>query len=108
MDNKKMQKLKRTVEKNTTITKKVSREEPEVIKEGVPLDHNVKHDPKGSDKTVGVSFGTTLNMGDYESLRIDAWLCDTVEEDETQEEALTRLASIATKFVEEVAQEYKG
>lgn len=95
------------LKKNTTITKGTSKNQ-EVIKEGLPLNHQIKHDPRLFARTVGASIGTTLNMGDYESLRIDAWLTDELQEDETQEEALDRVTSILEKHIEEVADSYKG
>lgn len=95
------------LKKNTTVTKGTSTKQ-EVLKEGLPLNHQIKHDPRVFARTVGASIGTTLNMGDYESLRVDAWLTDELQEGETQEQALDRITSILEKHIEEVADSYKG
>lgn len=46
---------------------------PMKTKDGVPL------------KQIGVSFGITINMGDYESARIDVWETAYVTEEEKEE-----------------------
>lgn len=45
---------------------------------------------------VNYSFGITMNMGDYESARVDVSYETEVKEDETPEEAYSR----AVEFVE--------
>lgn len=103
--------LKVTAKKNTTVTKKVGREEPEVLKNGTPLDHSRKHnlpDVSTSSKKVGCNIGCTLNMDNYESVRIDCWLSDEVQPGETFEEAFSRILLIANNQVEEVAQTYRS
>ena len=86
--------LKKQVEENTTISTNTSGV-IENIKEGKPLDHSKKHNRLKNNRTVGMSIGATVNMGDYQSLRVDCWLTDEVEENETHEEALTRIGKIA-------------
>lgn len=90
---------KRAVE-NTTIKKAVAKEEPVVLKAGVPVDHTRKHDPKTTQTTVGMSKGITKNMGDFESLRIDVWLSDNVRPDETPEQAIERVESFIDTALE--------
>ena len=68
--------------RNTTISKKVGSDAPTTVKAGTPLDHVAKHTPLSGVK-FGMSKGVTKNMGDYESLRVDAWLTDEVQPGET-------------------------
>lgn len=81
---------------NTTVTKKVAREEPKVIKSGIPLDHAVKRQPA----TVGMSKGVTKNMDNYESLRVDVWLTDEVRANETVEQAYARIEEVIDSTLE--------
>lgn len=83
---------------NTSIQRK-SGGEVETIKSGTPLDHSNKHDPKSS-PVIGMSKGVTKNMDNYESLRVDVWLSDTVQENETKEQALTRIEAFIDKALE--------
>lgn len=105
--------LKQKAEENTTVTKKVAREAPETVKKGVPLDHAEKHRPQDSDipgvspKKVGISMGCTLNMDNYESMRVDVWLTDEVKPDETYKDALDRVTDIAQKHMMEVTDRYR-
>lgn len=103
--------LKSVASRNTQVSKKVGREAPEVVKSGVPLDHSIKHDipeVSGPSKRVGCNIGCTLNMDNYESVRIDCWLTDEVQPGETFEEAFSRILLIANNQVEEVAQTYRS
>ena len=56
---------------------------------------------------VGVSFGVTLNMGDYQSLKIEAWAEGTKREGETSKQAFRRLFSIVEEEANKKAAEYK-
>lgn len=97
--------LNQKAEDNTTVTKgKSSDQRP--LKQGVPNDHSRKH---LSDHTpvVGVSIGTTLNMGDYESLRVDTWLTDEVQPNETVEQAYQRVTAIVGNTLEKIVESYK-
>lgn len=91
--------LKKQVEENTTISTNNSGV-VETVKEGKPLEHTKKHNVKNHTKTVGINIGATVNMGDYQSLRVDCWLTDEVEENETHEEALTRIGEIAKNHLD--------
>lgn len=84
-------KVKSNPEDNVTIRRRKGSEE-EFIKEGNPLDHTLKHflPPR----TIGMSKGITKNMGDFESLRLDVWFVDYIQENETIEEASERLSDI--------------
>lgn len=90
--------LAEKAEENTSIQKK-SNGEVETLKQGVPLDPVNKHSPHSS-PIVGMSKGVTKNMDNYESLRVDVWLSDTVQPEETPEQAVTRIEAFIDKALE--------
>lgn len=80
-----------------------------VIKEESPLDHAVKHGDKTiPNKSVGINLGVTLNMGDYESLRVDVWCTDLVRPNETHEDAMERVSSLARARLDVEIEEIRG
>ena len=93
-------KQKENARKNTTITKKVGRDAPVTIKSGTPLDHSVKHNSYEGTK-FGMSKGCTLNMGEYESMRVDVWLTSEVFEGESIKEAYSRVEQVLDEVLEE-------
>lgn len=105
--------LKQKAEENTNVTRRVSREAPETVQKGVPLDHATKHRPQDSDipgsspRKVGISVGCTLNMENYESMRVDVWLTDEVNPGETYKDALDRVTEIAQQHMMEVTEQYR-
>lgn len=90
---------------NTTVTKGKSSDQ-KVLKEGKPNDHSRKH-LDGTTPTVGCSIGTTLNMGDYESLRVDVWLTDNVQSGETIQQAYGRVVKVVDETLQEIVNQYK-
>ena len=106
----KLSATKKTLDTNTNIVHKSS-EGTTVVKKGVPLDHEAKHNShkcscSSDSPIVGVSLGITKNMDNYESLRVDCWISDKLQGDETKEEALNRLTGIVEKHLEEVVLNY--
>ena len=105
--------LKAKAVQNTNIVKRNGKQETKV-KQGLPVNHSEKHTTLPSSaavenrRIVGVNIGTTINMGDYESLRVDCWLTDFVGEKETYEKAFARVTEIATKQVEETVTSLKS
>ena len=95
--------LKQIAVENTQVTKGTSKNQ-EVIKEGVPNDHSVKH---LSSQIVGASVGVTLNMKDYNSLRVDCWLTDEVKENETVEQAYERILGVIDKQLNNTVDAYR-
>lgn len=99
---------------NTTVSRGNNRDGYKTVKSGKPLDHEVKQSTAKTKndlfvgQTFGISLGCTLNMGDYESFRIDCWLSDTVQEGETVEQAFLRVQGILENQVEEISAQYKG
>lgn len=100
-------KQKENARKNTTITKKTGREAPTVVKQGVPLDHAVKH-PSYENAKFGMSKGCTLNMENYESMRVDVWLTSEVFEGESIKEAYARVEAILDEVLEESVSSTRG
>lgn len=106
MRNKSLKKsLREQAEENAMVTKGTSKNQ-EVLKEGVPNDHSRKH-LDSNVPVVGVSIGTTLNMGDYESLRVDVWLTDTVLETETVQSAYQRIVGTVDSTLQDIVNQYK-
>ena len=96
--------LSETAKENVSVTKGTSREQ-EVVKEGLPRDlHTIQ---KPMCKTVGISIGSTINMGDFQSLRADVWLTDEVKENETFEQAYARVFKVAHDTLEQVVDTYQ-
>ena len=94
--------LKEIASDNTQVTKGTCKNQ-EVLKEGTPNDHSIKH---LSTKIVGASIGITKNMENYESLRVDCWLTDTVKENETVEQAYERILGIIDKTMQDTVNSY--
>lgn len=90
---------------NVSVTKGTSKNQ-EVLKEGVPCDLHEKERPHDTN-TVGVNIGCTINQGDYQSLRVDCWLTDSVKEDETQEQAFARVIKVIDKVLNETVELYR-
>ena len=88
------------------VTKGTSKNQT-VLKEGVPNDHSRKRHNNVSSPIVGVSIGSTLNMGDYKSLRADVWLSDEVREGETVAQAYQRVTSIVDETLQNIVNQYK-
>lgn len=97
--------LSEQAEENASVTKGTSKNQ-KTLKEGKPNDHSSKHLSKEA-PVVGVSIGTTLNMGDYESLRVDVWLTDTVADNETVDKAYARVVKTVDKTLQEIVNQYK-
>ena len=91
---------------NTTVTRGTSKNQ-KVLKEGVPNDHSRRKHLNDDFPTVGVSIGTTLNMGDYESLRVDVWLSDKVSDTETLEQAYARVVQSVDSTLQEIVSQYQ-
>ena len=94
--------LKEIASDNTQVTKGTSKNQ-EVLKEGTPNDHSIKH---LSTKIVGASLGITKNMDNYESLRVDCWLTDTVSDNETVEQAYERILGVIDKTMQDTVSSY--
>ena len=96
--------LNETAEGNARVTKGTSKNQV-TIKEGVPSEHSRKH--LGGGTTVGASIGTTLNMGDYESLRVDVWITDEIHESESVTQAYARVSDIISTTLHDIVSAYK-
>lgn len=92
----KRSKLEVRAKENTSISRN-----KEEVKAGTPLDRATQHNIPFPSRTVGIAKGVTKNMGDFESYRVDVWLTDYVHDDETVEEAYSRVESIVDKTLED-------
>lgn len=96
----KMIKKKSKVYENTKVEKN-----KEVLKEGNPQPPRYKLNTN----LVGLSAGVTLNLGDYQSLRVDCWISQEVKEGEDRQEIVNNLTKeiqdninyVCDKFTEE-------
>jgi len=74
----------------------------------MPRDTPIKKtNPLDIGDRVGVSYGVTLNMGDYQSLRVETWAEGTKREGETSAQAYKRLFDLVEAQANQKADEYK-
>ena len=101
--------LKKKAESNTSVVKRNSDKSEDVLKNGVRVDNKQKMgNPTMQNETViGLSVGSTLNMDNYESLRVDCWISDTVKDGETVEQAYNRLREVLSAQFVETVNEYR-
>ena len=57
-------------------------------------------------KTVGCALGLTINLGDYESLRIDVWGASEIESGESRNDAILRLADELAGSMKDLQEKY--
>lgn len=95
--------LEETAQENTTVTKGTSKNQ-KTIKSGTPNDHHRKQE--SSSKTVGVNLGITKNMDNYESLRVDCWLTDSVKPGETERQAFERVIKVVDNVLQDTVNSY--
>ena len=94
-----MKKKSKEAYENTTVTKGRNKE---VIKEGNPVS-------KFTPNVVGLSVGVTINLGDFQSLRVDCWISQEVHEGEDRQVIVNDLTKelqdninyVCDKFTEE-------
>lgn len=96
-----IKKVDKRLSANTTIKKKVGREPEEVIQEGAELPRKVNK--PFSNNTVGVNIGVTINLGDFQSLRIDCWASEDVKEEQDKQKVLLELTNMVQEHIEYVA-----
>lgn len=98
--------LKSKAKENTSVSVKSSGNSRTLV-QGTPLDHAEKHEPQSPCK-FGVSKGITKNMDNYESLRVDVWLTDEVQEGDTLDQAFNRVNAILDQQLEEAVSSVIG
>lgn len=77
--------------------------------DGAPLTESVKHKPNlGVTRTVGASVGLTINLGNFESYRIDCWATDEIRNGESAREAIQRVQKVLDNHVLDVRKQVKG
>lgn len=89
--------------KNVSVVKKTASGTQKVVKKGVPNEHTTNEKTSKMtphNKIVGMSKGVTKNMDNYESLRVDCWLSDSVKDGETEVQAFDRIESVIDEVLE--------
>ena len=90
---------------NANVTRRVNGKDTPV-KEGVVVDNNIKTSTLPN--YIGVNIGGTINMGNYESLRIDVWAVDNINDGETRQDAIKRVADELEKSFISLRENYAG
>jgi len=91
--------------KSITAVKKSLDSEKQVVR-GVASDLNVKQSTHSNE--VGISIGATTNMGNYESMRIDAWGVEPLKKGDTRLDASNRLKDELIHIVDNIRSEIEG
>ncbi len=90
--------LKKNPSDSLSITKRLGEEEFELqTGEAVYVDRSVPG-------VVGMAKGFTINLGNYESERVEVWYSDFVGEDETPRKAIHRISGILDKILKDEAE----
>lgn len=95
---------RRDIHKNVNF-KNADGTETSILK-GAVADANTK--TNAPVRTVGVNIGVTMNMGNYQSMRIDVWSTDEIREKETRKEAIFRVANDLANTLHELQDKYGG
>lgn len=96
--------LKQIAKENTQVTVGTKESQKVVKKAETPKDKSrLVHSEKG---VVGASLGVTKNMDNYESLRVDCWLTDTIREGETEDKAFDRVICTLNKVLCETVESF--
>lgn len=94
--------IKKKLNKQTTIKKQKGRD-VEVIQEGEDAPRKVNKPL--ANNVVGLNIGVTINLGDFQSLRIDCWASEEVAEHENKQEKLVELTEMVKAHIDYIAQE---
>lgn len=78
----------------------------DVLIKGSVADANIK--TATPIRTVGVNIGVTMNMGNYQSMRIDVWSSDKIYKHETRKDAIFRVANDLAYALHELQDKYGG
>lgn len=89
--------------RSVNVSKKSGGIEKDTLK-GTVADASLKQNLT-SVNVVGMNIGTTLNMGNYESMRIDAWGLEEIKPDETREDSAMRLKDDLIRIISRVQSE---
>ena len=104
-----MSDIKKQAEETTTILDGSPKMGYITRKEGVQLTQNDKTKPSlGTVNTVGVSVGTTVNLGNFESYRIDCWATTEILAGETAKQAIEKVQKVLDNHVYEVRKQVLG
>lgn len=94
--------------KENTTVKIRSNGVEETVKQGIPNEQSRRSDVVGnhSPERIGMNIGSTINMGEYQSLRVDVWYSSDVSTGETVEEAYNRVKEVIDTVLSETVAEY--
>jgi predicted proteasome-type protease len=96
--------LKEELKANTTVKRGET-----VLQQGTPLDHSTKHAvPEISSKPrAGLSVGVTLNMGDFQSLRVDCWYSAEIEDEDYLNLFYERLSDALQQNIKDIGEKFQ-
>lgn len=94
--------IKKKLNKQTTIKKQTGKE-VEVIQESEESPRKVNK-PLASN-VVGLNVGVTINLGDFQSLRIDCWASEELQPGEDKVDKLVELTELIKEHINYVSQE---
>ena len=87
--------------RSVNVVKKSGKDIETIVVKGTVADASLKQNLTGVN-TVGMNIGTTINMGNYESMRVDAWGVEEIAEGETREDAAIRLENDLVRIISRV------
>ena len=92
---------KKVVKENTTVKKKVGKDPEQVLQEGEPIP------PRFSTANqVGLNVGVTINLGEFQSLRIDCRISEEVKEGDNRQEIFNSLVKEIRDNIDYVSEEF--
>ena len=71
------------------------------VKDGVPVEHSEKH---FSRPCMGMNKGVTVNMGDFQSLRVDVWISLPLSDNPTRKE-ISQTHSQLAEYIDRILDE---
>ena len=98
-------KLKSKALENATVTKGTKNSQ-QVLKEGSPVSIAEKTRNSKRNTIVGLSKGVTKNMDNYESLRIDVWCTDELNNGEEMKDGIQRINEVLDEVLVELVEDY--
>lgn len=93
-----------SVKENVSVSKGSNRDGYESLENGTPNDQIRKRDLDTEE--VGMSIGSTINMGDFQSLRVDVWGSEIVRDGESRKDAFKRLHGELDEVLQETVSSY--
>lgn len=102
--NKPMSSNRTTALESVSVSKGSNKSGYNSLEEGVPNDQHRKFELSTCE--VGMSIGSTINMGDFQSLRVDVWSSTEIRKGETRKSAADRLRQELDEVLSETVSYY--